>query len=84
VQDPLRMVSGVMYRADVNLESEMDESSNSVDCIPAKKCLPLGGYSSWASMPPLDTNGPMTRQQILVLAHWDGNGLFRSRIQVLS
>lgn len=81
VQDPLRMVSGVRYGADVSLKTLMDEASNSVNCIQAQQCLPLGGYSDWASMPPLQPN-TATRQQILVLAHWDGNGLFRSRIEV--
>lgn len=80
VQNPLRMADRVLYRAHVKLESRMTEASTSFTCLEAAECVPLGGYSVWASMPPLQAGSQ--RRQIVVLTHWDAAGLFRSAVQV--
>ena len=64
------------YGAEIDLSTQMDLSSTSLTCIPARHCEPLGGYSAWASLPPLSN---ASRRQIIVLAHWDSIGLFRSQ-----
>ena len=72
------------YGAEMDLDTLMTMESTSLTCIPAKHCEPLGGYSSWVSLPPLRS---ATRRQIVVLTHWDSIGLFRSagsRINVRS
>jgi Nicastrin len=58
----------------------MDDKSTSMTCIAGRSCQPLGGYSVWASLPPLAASS--ARKQIIVLSHWDSSGLFRSAIGV--
>jgi hypothetical protein len=64
------------YGAEIDLSTQMSLQSTSLTCIPAKHCEPIGGFSSWTSLPPL--SGPR-RRQVLVLTHWDSIGLFRSQ-----
>ena len=76
----LQGFDGPLFGAQVNSETQMDESSTSLTCIDQQQCLPLGGYSVWVSMPPLAPAS--TRPQIIVMTHWDGSGLFRNSITV--
>jgi nicastrin len=40
------------------MDAAMFASSNSTACISARTCLPLGGYSVWAALPPLPPPPP--------------------------
>jgi hypothetical protein len=74
--------NGAMYGSSVQLDTRTDLEGNSVACVRAHTCEPMGGYSVWASMPPQNNATRSQRQQILVLSHWDSQGLFRSIISV--
>lgn len=74
--------NGAEYGSTVRLESRIDLESNSTECVPARTCAPMGGYSVWASIPPQSSSAGAERQQLLVLSHWDSQGLFRSIISV--
>ena len=41
---------GSLHRATV--QSAMQGSSDSGTCLAARTCLPLGGHSVWAALPP--------------------------------
>ena len=76
----LQGFKGAAYGTAVALDTKMTSESNSVTCIRDQKCLPLGGYSVWAAMPPFPLNSALTtqpRQQIVVMSHWDSRSLFR-------
>lgn len=57
------------------LEAGMAAEANSSACLEARTCLPIGGHSVWAAIPPLPAAGsgqwedslPIT----LVVAHMD-------------
>jgi len=57
------------------------EPPNSVTCLEAGTCLPLGGYSVVASSPPLSKTptpvGTAQKDVILVVARTDADGFFR-------
>lgn len=74
--------NGAEYGGSVKLETQIDLESNSTECVPAGTCAPMGGYSVWASMPPHSNSTAAGRKQVLVLSHWDSQGLFRSIISV--
>eukprot|EP00892_Ulva_mutabilis_P006877 jgi/Ulvmu1/4561/UM002_0289.1 len=79
-QNNRRGFKGATFGASIDLSTQMTADSDSLSCISAKQCLPLGGYSVWAAMPPsaLPRNPPAPpRQQIVVMAHWDSRSLFR-------
>lgn len=81
-------VNGAQYGSTVRLDTRIQVDSNSTDCVPAEgdddmgRCAPMGGYSVWASMPPQSNSTGAARKQLLVLSHWDSQGLFRSIISV--
>ena len=71
---------GPTYGASIALSTQMTLQSDSAACIAAKQCLPLGGYSVWAALPPLaapESAAGAQRQQIVVMSHWDSRSLFR-------
>lgn len=77
----LQGFNGPTYSAAVALSTKMTLQSDSVACIEGQRCLPLGGYSVWAALPPFsapegDAAAP-EREQIVVMSHWDSRSLFR-------
>lgn len=61
----------------------MAAAGNSTQCIQRAACLPLGGHSVWAALPPLPADaGADARPLLLVLAGADGDALFHNRIRV--
>lgn len=76
----LQGFKGPTYGASVALSTQMTLQSDSTSCIQGQQCLPLGGYSVWAAMPPFmpqqGTAAP-EREQIVVMSHWDSRSLFR-------
>ncbi len=66
------------------LEAGMAAEGNSSACLEARTCLPIGGHSVWAAMPPLAAADPDgTRPQeddlpiTLVLASMDSTAFFQ-------
>ena len=65
------------------LRAPMMASSNSSHCIAERTCLPLGGHSVWAALPPLPADETADRRPVvLVLAGTDGDALFHDQIRV--
>ena len=85
---PLQGANGAKYGSTVRLDTQIDALTISTHCVAAEgdsvrgTCAPLGGYSVWASMPPQANSSDATRKQVMVLSHWDSQGLFRSIISV--
>jgi nicastrin len=70
---------GAVFGAGVALATRINVTATSLACVPREECVPMGGYSVWASMPPLNTSAAAPpRGKLLVLSHWDSQGLFRS------
>lgn len=74
--------------ARMELSMQAPPSANSSTCIAAQQCIPLGGYSVTAAVPPMappsnDTAAAATAAPpaILVLAGVDSSGLFHNLIQ---
>lgn len=62
-------------------------AANSSACISAGTCKPLGGYSVWSAVPPLETTAAAAaasdrRPIILVLAQIDNIEMFHDSVQV--
>lgn len=77
-----RGFDGALHRGDIQAHMMMNSSSDSLACIAAATCLPIGGNSVWAAMPPLPASGEVPdKPTILVLTHWDSQALFRSAAQ---
>ncbi|KAK9832610.1 hypothetical protein WJX81_003488 [Elliptochloris bilobata] len=64
------------------LRVPMAAAGNASACIAARACLPLGGHSVWATLPPLPANHSTdTLPLVLVLAGADGDALFHDQIR---
>lgn len=82
--DHFQGLKGPTYGASVALKTQMTLQSDSVSCVSAQRCLPLGGYSVWAAVPPfqsVDSTSP-PRKQVVVMSHWDSRSLFRYMAKV--
>ena len=74
---------GALHLAELDGSMRAGSVSSSVMCLAAKSCLPLGGHSVWAAMPPFPKSGDPDRRPVsLVLAGLDGSGFFHDRIRV--
>ena len=79
--------SGALHVASV--ESTMQSRGTSLKCIEDKSCVPLGGHSVWAALPPLPPVTPTMptdlketrRDVLLVVAQKDTDGLFKHLAQ---
>ncbi len=80
-------IAGAVHQGE--LKVEMSARHNSSACVAAGACLPLGGHSVWAALPPLPPAGakgagepqealPVT----LVVASIDAGGLFHDSVVV--
>jgi hypothetical protein len=55
---------------------------NSIECLGKLTCLPLGGHSVWAAMPPFSPGEPDSKQVTLVVAQVDSLDVFHDLVQV--
>ena len=78
-QNARQAFKGAVHHA--RLESVMWGADNSSACIQSQTCLPLGGHSVWAAVPPLQAGAP-ARQIVLALAPIDSAAFFRSKAVV--
>jgi len=72
-----------LYVGNVNSIMWAEKDSNSFECLKSKRCLPIGGYSMFSSLPkPAATSEGLQGEGescVLVLAKMDGADLFHSR-----
>ncbi|CAL8470795.1 g10337 [Coccomyxa elongata] len=61
------------------LDATMWAAGNASACITQGTCLPLGGHSVWAALPPLPASGKDNRPIILVAAGVDSMAFFHDR-----
>ncbi|KAJ3694869.1 hypothetical protein LUZ60_000246 [Juncus effusus] len=52
-------------------------SHNSESCLKGQTCLPLGGYSVWSSLPPINISSKNAKPIVLVVASMDSASFFR-------
>jgi hypothetical protein len=73
---------GRLYYSRVGLT--MLAKHNSSHCLGKGNCKPLGGFSVWAALPPLDPVVNNTKPITLVVAQIDGIDMFHEEIVVRS
>lgn len=78
-QNARQAFKGAVHHA--RLESAMWGADNSSACVQSQTCLPLGGHSVWAAVPPLRAGAP-AKQIVLALAPIDSAAFFRSKAVV--
>ncbi|KAL0867225.1 hypothetical protein Bca101_046343 [Brassica carinata] len=62
------------------METTKAGTHNSEACLQEGTCLPLGGYSVWSSLPPIDVSSSNNRKPIvLTVASMDSASFFRDR-----
>lgn len=86
----LQGIAGAVHQGE--LKCEMSARHNSSACVAAGACLPLGGHSVWAALPPLPplpqagaegTGEPQEALPVtLVVASIDASGLFHDSVMV--
>ncbi|KAH9605765.1 hypothetical protein KSS87_012185 [Heliosperma pusillum] len=65
---------------DVVMQTTKSATHDTESCLNAGTCLPLGGYSVWSSLPPVDTSSTdKTKPIILAMASMDSASFFRDR-----
>ncbi|CAN6478979.1 unnamed protein product [Victoria cruziana] len=64
---------------DVVMQTTKSGSHNSEACLKDQSCLPLGGYSVWSSLPPINVSSQMEKPLILAMASQDSASFFRDR-----
>lgn len=64
------------------LDATMWAAGNASACITQGTCLPLGGHSVWAALPPLPASGSDNRPILLVAAGVDSAAFFHDRTKV--
>lgn len=68
--------------AEFNLVMQTTTSAtrDSNSCLKARTCLPLGGYSVWSSLPPINVTSPdPLKPVILAISSMDSASFFRDR-----
>lgn len=63
---------------DLVMQTTKAETRDSATCLKEQSCLPLGGYSVWSSLPPINaTSGKPPKSILLVMASMDSGSFFR-------
>ncbi|KAJ4764059.1 Nicastrin [Rhynchospora pubera] len=52
---------------------------DSETCLKDQTCLPLGGYSVWSSLPPINISSTVTKPIVFAVASFDSASFFRDR-----
>ncbi|KAJ7533501.1 hypothetical protein O6H91_13G052200 [Diphasiastrum complanatum] len=65
---------------DVVMQTTKSATHTSESCLNERSCLPLGGYSVWSSLPPLNVSSTSSNKPvIIVIASMDSASLFRDQ-----
>ncbi|KAL5574330.1 hypothetical protein UlMin_023927 [Ulmus minor] len=70
----------VVAEFDLVMQTTKAGTHNSVACLQEATCLPLGGYSVWSSLPPINTSSSdQAKPIILTVASMDSASFFRDK-----
>lgn len=61
---------------DLVMQTTKSETRDSTSCLKEQSCLPLGGYSVWSALPPINAGEP-PKSILLVMASMDTGSFFR-------
>lgn len=64
-----------VYGAEIISFMHPEDVENSFTCLKRGTCLPLGGYSTWTSIAPIDPN----KEIVLIIASMDTKNLFQRK-----
>ncbi|KAF3331598.1 nicastrin [Carex littledalei] len=64
---------------DLVMQTTKVGTHDSETCLKEQTCLPLGGYSVWSSLPPINISSVPTKPIILAVASLDSASFFRDR-----
>lgn len=65
---------------DLVMETTKAETRDSKSCLKEETCLPLGGYSVWSSLPPINNSSlELSKPVILTVAAMDSASFFRDK-----
>ncbi|PKA47187.1 Nicastrin [Apostasia shenzhenica] len=62
---------------DLVMQTTKVETRDSASCLKERSCLPLGGYSVWSALPPINTTIELAKPIVLVVASMDSASFFR-------
>ena len=72
--------NGPLHEAE--LDATMFAAGNASACITQGSCLPLGGHSVWAALPPMPVSGGDSKPIVIVTAGIDSTAFFHDRTKV--
>ncbi|XP_019164143.1 PREDICTED: nicastrin isoform X2 [Ipomoea nil] len=64
---------------DLVMQTTKSGTRDSESCLRQQTCLPLGGYSVWSALPPINLSSEKSRPVILAVASMDSSSFFRDR-----
>jgi nicastrin len=65
---------------DLVMQTTKAGTHDSESCLKERTCLPLGGYSVWSSLPPINVSSPdQSKPVILTVASMDSASFFRDK-----
>uniref|UniRef100_A0A0A0L8Z5 Nicastrin n=1 Tax=Cucumis sativus TaxID=3659 RepID=A0A0A0L8Z5_CUCSA len=65
---------------DLVMQTTKAGTHSSMSCLKEETCLPLGGYSVWSSLPPINTSSSdQSKPVILTVASMDSASFFRDK-----
>ncbi|KAG7036691.1 Nicastrin [Cucurbita argyrosperma subsp. argyrosperma] len=64
---------------DLVMQTTKAGTRNSMSCLKEETCLPLGGYSVWSSLPPINISSDKSKPIILTVASMDSASFFRDK-----
>ncbi|CAA7401371.1 unnamed protein product [Spirodela intermedia] len=64
---------------DLVMQTTKVGTHDSESCLTENSCLPLGGYSVWSSLPPVNTSAGPSKPLIFVMASQDSASFFRDK-----
>ncbi|KAK9272660.1 hypothetical protein L1049_003036 [Liquidambar formosana] len=65
---------------DLVMQTTKSGTHDSESCLKEQTCLPLGGYSVWSSLPPINISSPeQSKPVILTMASMDSASFFRDQ-----
>lgn len=64
---------------DLVMQTTKAGTHNSMSCLKEETCLPLGGYSVWSSLPPINISLDKSKPIILTVASMDSASFFRDK-----
>lgn len=64
---------------DLVMQTTKSGTHDSESCLREQTCLPLGGYSVWSALPPINISSEKSRPIILAVASMDSASFFRDK-----